>query len=267
MSTGVFFGASAWASLYYVGAIESLRASDRKVLCAGGSSAGALFALALLLDKNTEELRGLWLELAELGHVHGCVNKVSIYQDMLLRRWLPAGGTEYTRLNGRLFVGISTFPATAQLLDTWSNNLHLRDDLHASMHIPLYSTYMTKRFALDGGFCQSFWDLPGVDTTIYVSPIEGHAHVTPLVGLSSPLYIAWPVLEPSTQERLVHQGRLDMSAYLTTGMTTTPSWRYFARLRVLRVCVLCYAWPTFLLRRMLHGLGGRVWHALTTEHA
>ena len=248
MSTGVFFGGGAWASLYYVGVIESLRASDRKVSCAGGSSAGALFALGMMLDKNDAELRGLWLELAELGHVHGCITKVSIYHDLVLRRWLPDGGNEYTRLNGRLFVGITIFPATAELLDTWSSNHQLRDDIHASMHIPMYSGITTERFAIDGGFSKSFWDLPGMDRTIHVSPFERHAHVTP--PWFSLRHIIWPAYKPSTREGLENQGRLDMSAYLDTSKTTTPAgWRYFAALFCCRVCLLTVSWPIFLLLR------------------
>ena len=250
-TTGVYFGGCAWGSLYFLGTLDALATLKPPPTCFGGTSAGALYALGLGLNKSTDDCRVAVDELSYYGCVHGCIGMASIYHDILLRRWLPDGGTEFAELNGRLFIGVTTFPATPCLRETWTSNEDLRETCHESMHIPLYCGYESATWTLDGGLSKSFWDLPGVDHTIYISPIEPHAHVTPRIPVSI-AHLIWPMSSPDACARLEEQGRQDMLAYLDNCVTTarpTP-WS----LSFLRLCLVGPAWSLFFGRRLLRCL-------------
>jgi hypothetical protein len=250
-TTGIFFGGCAWASVYYVGVIDTLRTTETPVVRAGGSSAGALFALGLMLGKSTDELLLAYRELAVFGRTHGCFGKMSIYHDIVLRRWLPEGGSQFRSLNGRLFIGVTQFPLRACLLSNWTSNESLLDDIHASMHIPVYCGFETRRCALDGSFLRSFWDLPEVDSTLYISPFEQEAHVVPRPSHLTISDLLWP---PVTEDPLIQLGRQTMTSYLLDQPSLSTRGPFSARRlfrKVCRVGLVLSAWFVFFLRRFL----------------
>ena len=106
--------------------------------------------------------------------------------------------------------------------------------------------YETDRVAMDGGYIQSFWDLPGTSATIYVSPIEGAAHVTPCVRSVSFLDLLWPA---PVEGRLRDLGRRNMVDYLQNPRTVTAS--RFSVLIPLRYGALLAGWVVFFARRAL----------------
>ena len=244
--TGIFFDGCAWASAYHLGVIDTINSTETPIAKAGGSSAGAVLAMALMLGVSSKELTATWNELGRAARVHGCVGKMSLYQDAILRMWLPDGGPQYMSLNDRLFVGITTFPFAPRLIHQWPSNANLRDCVHSSMHIPMYATYETERVAIDGAWIQSFWDLPGVSFTIHVSPMDGAAHVTPHGPSVSFVDVIWPA---HVEGRLRDLGRKNMADYLQGTRN-----RRFSVMRLvmpLRYGALLAGWVMFFARRAL----------------
>jgi hypothetical protein len=211
---GVFFGGGGWSSLYQVGVIDALYASHDNIRTAGGSSSGAMYAVAFLLKIPVSELFTAWKDAASQARIGGCFGKGSDYADTLLRRMLPDDGEEYLMLNGRLFIGITLFPATASLINRWTSNDDIRDCLHASMHIPLYCKYTTRCIGIDGAWVQSLWDLPGMHMTIHSYPMNQRAHVCPQPGQIPWQAGVWPVKAGHEESRMFELGRQNMSAYL-----------------------------------------------------
>lgn len=142
---GFFLDGCAWGCWYYTGVLRGLlqrwgeQVYQKKV---GGSSAGALFALAMALCKSPEYLEHLYDRLAEQGTAYGVFGKMSIYHDSAMKFMLGDDPEAYKKVNGKLFVGLTAFPCRFVLKSQFCSNKDLTDSLHASMHIPWYCTHM-----------------------------------------------------------------------------------------------------------------------------
>ena len=207
---GIFFGGCAWGCAYYIGTIRAARekwvnGADQiqTHIPVGGSSAGAMMALGVALDRTESEMYQLYHELMTQARQHGVVGRMSHYHQAVLDRWLPLGGSEYVHLmqSGRLHIGITQFPATPMLVGTWSSNQHMHEILHASFHIPVYCEHDVIEHAMDGAIVQSFWKLPSVQTTWTVSPIELVADICPISPIP-PMQIIWPMTEPDISSNI-----------------------------------------------------------------
>jgi hypothetical protein len=111
----------------------------------GGASAGALFALGVALGRPMDDFTALYRLFARKGFTFGVFQKMSIYHDEVMRHWLFASETEpidISALNGKFFVGITSFPCGFVLKSDFDDVYDLMDTLHASMHIPWYCSYI-----------------------------------------------------------------------------------------------------------------------------
>ena len=156
-----FFDGCSWGVIYYAGVYDALwkhfAPSSLAKMHWGGCSSGAFLALAGAMHKDPTDMRKLYHDLAHVASIYGVFGWMSVYHEMTLLNWLPDGGDEWQRLNGRLFVGITRPVAHFEMVSEWSSNKELRDTMHASMHIPYYMTHLATvkgRWALDG--CLSF---------------------------------------------------------------------------------------------------------------
>lgn len=155
--TSFWFRGGSWGIIYYGGVYNSIKNKYTKKQLAnvkwGGVSAGAIISLFAALELEPQECFKLFDQLAVLASTHGSFGKLSIYHDIFLNKLLPDNGGEWKKLNNKLFVGITKFPFTQEIISTWRSNKDLRDTLHASMHIPFYASITNKvngNIAIDG---------------------------------------------------------------------------------------------------------------------
>ncbi len=93
-------------------------------------------------------------ELAHIANTFGVFGNMSIFHEVVMRRWLPKGGDQWQQLRGRLFVNITRFFCRSEILSDWRSNDDIVDAMHASMHIPFYMNYLKPvrgMWAIDGG--------------------------------------------------------------------------------------------------------------------
>ena len=117
-----------------------------------GNVSGALFAAVLASGVGWQLAEKVYWEMANDAVQKGVIQKMSIYHEYAIEIVLGYEVNIYQKLNGKLFVGISTWFDECQLISSWDNNEELRDTLHASMHIPYYCTHIAKVKCNDGIF-------------------------------------------------------------------------------------------------------------------
>ena len=182
MTRSFFFGGCSWGCAFHIGAYKGMvKKYGYKYLqkCKiGGNSAGALIGVAVALGISWQELEVIYLEIADKAERLGMVGKLSTYHDEALDQIITEED-DYKKLNGRFFVGITTFFKKFHIVSNWESNEELREILHASFHIPFYCTHARdlKKYgkAIDGGFGQGFYKIE--PDTIIINPIEKNADV------------------------------------------------------------------------------------------
>ena len=84
---------------------------------------------------------------------------------------------DYLKLNGRLFVGITTFFKKHTIICQWKNNEEVRNTLHASFHIPFYCSHVeplpNNKIGIDGGFASSFYKID--KNTVIINTGDEHS--------------------------------------------------------------------------------------------
>ena len=164
----IFFAGAAWGCGFYIGvykALEEMYGLEllKKVKFAG-NSAGGLFAACCAAQVGWQRAEKIYLSLAGNAIKKGVFQKMSIYHEGSMDNIFSDDKAIYERVNGKLFIGISTWFDDYHIISSWQNNKELRDCLHASMHIPYYCTHTAKvrcvdgrlRRAIDGGCGKSF---------------------------------------------------------------------------------------------------------------
>ena len=217
--SSLFFDGCSWGCIYYAGVYSGLwqRCGQRAGLAGtrwGGVSSGALLALGGALGKTPADLFKLYDDLANIAAQYGVMGKMSIYHEFVMLPWLPDGGDEWRRLNGRLFVGVTRPLDRFELVSEWSSNRELRDTLHGSMHIPLYMSHLADvkgAWCLDGGF--SYVGQATIDDhTVHVGPDH-----RPCFAISPPQELGYDVCFAPTdaagRSRLVAQGEAGAAAW------------------------------------------------------
>ena len=159
LPTSFWFRGGSWGIIYYSGVYKAIKKKYSKKQIAnvkwGGVSAGAIISLFAVLDMDPEECSKLYDKLAYLASNYGVFGKMSIYHDVFLRDLLPDNGCEWKKLKGKLYVGITKFPFKQEIITEWESNKHVRQTLHASMHIPFYMSSIDRVkgcLAIDGDF-------------------------------------------------------------------------------------------------------------------
>lgn len=257
---GIFFGGCSWACLYYGQMIDKCRQTwqHQSYIPVGGSSSGALTALAFALGKSSSSCIDMYNELASQVIISGAVGNMSKYQSKILDDWLPDHGDEFQSLNGRLFIGITKFPFTSCLVSQWCSNVHLKETLHQSVHIPLYCERYMPHWCIDGALLKSFWAIPTARYTWSVSALQPSADIFPASDSSYPRGLPlsmtiWPVPADKALE-IISMGAKDFDRCValkqkpkqrtTTQITTKRTWIYVVR-RVLSLII----WFVFFLVR------------------
>lgn len=197
----VFEGCS-WGCIYYIGVYEAILSSyssaELSAARYGGSSSGTLAALGMCLGKSVQECKQLYAELANCGEEFGVFGLMSVYHEIVLRRWLPQDGDQYKSLRGRLYVNVTRFVATSEVISDWTSNDDLIHALHASMHIPFYMSYIKSvrgSWGLDGGLSANIFRIDEKSITISAATRKGDVYPTILL---SPVECFQP---PSKQRR------------------------------------------------------------------
>ena len=169
-----YFGGCAWGSIYYIGVYKKIwedtqgKMNIDEILW-GGSSSGALIACCAVLQKSPEVLIAMYEKLAKYAREYGVFGKMSIYHEFVLDDFYPDGGDEYKLVNGKLFIGVTKFLCNFELVSEWTSNRELKDCVHASMHIPFFTTHTTPLktgIAIDGAFLQNCCQLSDDCTTV-----------------------------------------------------------------------------------------------------
>uniref|UniRef100_A0A0G4I970 PNPLA domain-containing protein n=1 Tax=Chromera velia CCMP2878 TaxID=1169474 RepID=A0A0G4I970_9ALVE len=137
----------AWGCGYYGGLVDGFLDRWGEEIYQkrwGGASAGALFALAMVLGRSPEDLIIAYQKFARQGARYGVWGKMSIYHDAVLQSWLEGMTDEEVcaRVNGRLFVGLTAFPCEHVLKSRFVDIQDLLDTLHGSFHIPWYCSHV-----------------------------------------------------------------------------------------------------------------------------
>jgi len=168
-----WFRGGSWGIIYYSGVYKAIKKKYTKKQLAnvkwGGVSAGAIVSLFGALELEPRKCSALFDKLAVLASTHGSFGNLSIYHDMFLNDLLPDNGNEWKKLNNKIFIGITRFPFTQEIISTWRSNKELRDTLHASMHLPFYMSCKNKVngiIAIDGDIIPNNVKLD--DNTIHV---------------------------------------------------------------------------------------------------
>ena len=280
VSHGIAFGGCAWGCLFYLPFLSRLRVllqrAGQSDIPVSGSSSGALTAILFALGVSDEEALRAYTSLRDVGKVHGYIGNMSFYHSMFLHKYLPAGGSEFQRLSGRLYISYTAFPCRNVVVCNWTSNLHIHEVAYASMCIPVYCNHTPQTiFGIDGGFSKSYCPIDRAQTLLRLSPIN-KADIAP--DKPFPLsWCLWPidrvdaVIERSTQlsRRLNWDDRRELlyldtetcqdgtrgtsRRYLGTPRNVTSTRRRrgaFACIRaMLRVYMASVSWPWFVIRR------------------
>ena len=69
----------------------------------------------------------------EEAETFGVFGYMSLYHEVVLRRWLPVGGKQYRQLDRRLHINVTRFVCRSEVLSRWTSNEDIIDAMHASM--------------------------------------------------------------------------------------------------------------------------------------
>ncbi len=158
-----FFGGGCWAGCYHIGVYKALHEKWGDELYTkkfGGNSAGALTALGIVLRKTSKEIEDMMLIVSTKSRKYGMLTN-SFYIDYILNTWL-SNPNDYLKLINKLQIGITRFFDKFELIDTWNNNQEVINTIHASMHIPFYTTHINNIngcMAIDGSFSKDVYKL------------------------------------------------------------------------------------------------------------
>lgn len=163
-----FFGSAGWGGGYYIGiynAIENKWSKDILGKKFYGVSVGSLICLYIMLGFNYNEIDQEFINISQevITKRRKFFLNISSYIDKRLQKNVTEENIE--KLNGKLFIGVTTFYGKFQLISHWENKQQLIDTIHASMHIPYYCGNYIKRInnkmCLDGGYgCKDYTFLP-----------------------------------------------------------------------------------------------------------
>ena len=189
VSSYVFEGCS-WGCIFFVGIWKAMKAQipaeDLAVAKFGGSSSGTLAALGACLDKTVEEVRGVYEDLAHVAETFGVFGLMSVYHEVVLRKWLPLGGDQWKQCVGRLHVNVTRFFCRSELISNWTSNEDVVNAMHASMHIPYYMSYIQPSrgaWGIDGGLSANTFKID--ENTIVVTASSKRGDVFPEVTLTA----------------------------------------------------------------------------------
>ena len=154
-----FFGSAGWGGGYYIGVYKAMQELWKDQILNKkfyGISAGSAICLYILLGYSYEEVEKEYIDMSNeaLSSNKKIFMNASYFNDIRFKRFITEESIK--KLNGKLFIGVSTFYGKFKLISSWKNKQQLIDTLHASMHIPYYCGNYINRFngkmCIDGGY-------------------------------------------------------------------------------------------------------------------
>ena len=189
--TSIVFCSGSWGCSYYIGAFKAIQekwSKDELIMCKfGGISAGSIIALGAALNISSDVLEEIYLELSDSAERYGVFGKMSRYHTKVLDK-LITKPDDYKRVKNRLYIGLSNFYGKFVILSEWKSNKDLIDTLHASFHIPYYTTYTRKinnKIAIDGAFTSGWFKIEPTSLVIgcRLRDKEGHIVCKPMLTI------------------------------------------------------------------------------------
>jgi len=121
--------------------LEKWDKNNMKKIIWSGNSAGALFALAIVLEIPIDLMEQMYNRMLKYARKYGIFGKMSIYHDIIIDEVFETQKFKdaYKECNNRLYIGVTCFPCKYKLISHWNSNLELRNTLHQSMHFPFWS--------------------------------------------------------------------------------------------------------------------------------
>ena len=111
---------------------------------------------------------------------------------------------DYKKVNNRLFIGVTSFFNKSVSISNWNNNEELINTLHASMHIPFYSTYIKTHISnirfIDGSFSSTYNKID--ENTLIINPLSNNGHITYTISL----FKCIASLNKETSDKLLKSG-------------------------------------------------------------
>ena len=171
------FSSGAWGCVYYIGCLRGMEekwGTELSNKTFYGISAGSLIALTAVLKIKSEVIYKLYNEMAFSAKHDGVIRKMQIYHNRVIDELLK-NEDAYKKACGKLKVGVTKFFNRFEWIDSWKSNADLRNTLHASMHIPFYSTYkpvIKQEKCLDGAFSLNLKKLLTSNRNILIISLE-----------------------------------------------------------------------------------------------
>ena len=166
--SNIFFAGAAWGAGFHIGVYKALQEmyglEALTQVTFAGNSTGAMIALSAASAMGWQAAEKMLVSLIKDGVENGPFQKSSMYHDKAMDAVLLKDPDLYRALNNRLFIGVTTWFNDYQLISKWNNNDELRECMHASMHIPYYTTHLSEikcndgkyRRAIEGAFSKQF---------------------------------------------------------------------------------------------------------------
>jgi len=151
-----FFGSAGWGGGYFIGvhkAMEELWGDKLLTKKYYGISAGCIMGMYILLGYNNKAIEKEYIDMSNEAKKIGSYLNASYFHDKRFQKFILKD--DYKKLNGKLFIGLTSFYGDFILMSEWKSNKELIDTLHAAIHIPYYSgNYINKirnKTYIDGG--------------------------------------------------------------------------------------------------------------------
>ena len=172
----IYFGGCANGSIFYIGVykamIEKWGADFPEKTTIYGDSAGIILVLGITQKMEPEFISKLYHDCG-INSPHGILSGMKPLEDHCIKKLVHdfEDPSFYEKVNGKIFIGGSTFFANHFWKSQWNSNEELYNSIVESFNIPLLCNSKNKRHngVLDGGFVFSGKDLPHGDDTLYVA--------------------------------------------------------------------------------------------------
>jgi len=151
----IYLGGCAWGCGYYIGIFKAIREIyPNEEIKIHGCSAGALAGVYMILNISINNMKKHYLHFSTIARENGVIFKMVGYHKKLFSELIDNDKQIYKKINNKLTVGITQFPLIYVKKTVWNSNEELKNDLHTSMCIPIYSSFLNKTngyLSIDGG--------------------------------------------------------------------------------------------------------------------
>ena len=151
----IYLGGCAWGCGYYIGIFKAIKElyPDEEIKI-HGCSAGALFGVYILLNISIDNMKKDYLYFSTMAREKGIFLKILGYHKKLFSNLIDNDKQTYKKINNNLTIGITKFPFRYVKKTFWNSNEELKNDLHTTMCIPIYCSFLNKKngyLSIDGG--------------------------------------------------------------------------------------------------------------------